>query len=189
MRKIILIAHSSLDGFVARVDGSFEGFPVDDENLAFVCSLTNAADAALFGRVSFQLLDKYWPKAYSIPDNSKPQIDFSNWYNKAEKIVVSKTCKDKPSGNYIFIEHDMEAGIAALQQLPGRDILLFGSPTLASALLKAQLIDSCWIFVNPVFFGQGIPLFRGTVEFTRLELLSIHPFRNGETAMHYNVCY
>ncbi len=53
MRKLILVAHTSLDGFVAGQDGGLEGFEAGEENLDFVGSITDDADAALFGRVSY----------------------------------------------------------------------------------------------------------------------------------------
>ena len=59
MRKIILLIHISLDGFVAGEKGELDGFPVGDDNLGFVCDLCKTADAAMFGRISFQLLDEF----------------------------------------------------------------------------------------------------------------------------------
>jgi hypothetical protein len=54
MRNLILVVRVSLDGFVAGVKGELDGFHASDENLRFVCSLTEDADAALFGRISHQ---------------------------------------------------------------------------------------------------------------------------------------
>lgn len=63
MRKLILIAHTSLDGFVAGPNGELDGFEAGEENLEFVCKITEQAGTAVFGRVSYQLLDSYWPTA------------------------------------------------------------------------------------------------------------------------------
>ena len=51
MKKLILIAQTSFDGFVAGPNGGFDNFIGDEENLEFVCSLTDDADTALFGRI------------------------------------------------------------------------------------------------------------------------------------------
>ena len=59
MRKIILIVHTSLDGFVAGVNGEFDNFKPSPENLDFVCSLTDNSDAALVGRVSYEMLESF----------------------------------------------------------------------------------------------------------------------------------
>jgi hypothetical protein len=60
MRKLILIVHTSLDGFVAGSKRVLDGFDPSEENLKFVCKITKDADIAMFGRISFELLDSYW---------------------------------------------------------------------------------------------------------------------------------
>ncbi len=77
MRKLVLLAHTSLDGFVAGAQGELDDFDASEENLQFVCSLTEQADGALFGRISYKLLNDYWPSAKDLPDASKGTIAFS----------------------------------------------------------------------------------------------------------------
>src|SRR5882757_3792661 len=93
MRKLILIAHTSLDGFAAGLNGELDGFDASEENLKFVCQLTEGSDAALFGRVSYQLLNDYWPTAKDRPTATQGEIAYSNWYNSAQKIVISRSIK------------------------------------------------------------------------------------------------
>ena len=76
MRKLSLLAHTSLDGFVAGAKGELDDFHASEENLQFVCSLTEQADAALFGRISYKLLNDYWPSAKDLPNASKAQLRF-----------------------------------------------------------------------------------------------------------------
>lgn len=185
MRKLVLVVHISLDGFVAGTNGDLSGFDPGGENLEFVCKLTEDADAAMFGRVSYQLLNQYWPTAYKKPGASEGEIDYSNWYNNAHKFVVSQTL---PSGNEpktIIINGDIVANIKTIKQEPGRDILIFGSPNLSQQLIEAGLIDSYWIFINPVIFGSGIPLFKQLPGLIKLSLLSTMHFPNGEMAMNF----
>jgi len=68
MRKLILIVHTSLDGFVSDPNGKLDGFDASDENLGFVNRITETADAAFFGRISYQLLESYWPGAADRPN-------------------------------------------------------------------------------------------------------------------------
>src|SRR5258706_3597512 len=103
MRKIILIAHISLDGFVAGPNGELDGFDASEENLQFVCKLTGEADTALFGRISYQLLDSYWPTARDMSNATKGEIAYSNWYNNAKKIVISRTMAKERLENTIII--------------------------------------------------------------------------------------
>jgi dihydrofolate reductase len=53
--------------------------------------------------------------------------------------------------------------------------------------MQLDLIDSYWIFVNPVIFGQGIPLFAGLTKKSKLKLLTTKQFSNGEIALNYIV--
>src|SRR6478609_3495031 len=107
MRKIILIVHTSLDGFVAGENGEFDGFNPSPENLDLVCSLTEDADAALAGRISYQMLDANWPAARDRENASKSEIKYSNWYNDAKKIVLSKSLSENHSGDVTIVSENI----------------------------------------------------------------------------------
>ncbi len=185
MRKLILLVHTSLDGFVAGTKGELDGFDASEENLQFVCDLTAEADAALFGRISYQLLNGYWPNAKNLPNASKGTTSYSTWYSKAKKIVISKTLVKEHSGNALFISDDIASAISEIKNQQGKDILIFGSPSVSQLLMRHHLIDSIWIFVNPVIFGKGIPLFKATENKSTLKLVATKQFHNGEIALHY----
>jgi len=187
MRNLILIVHTSLDGFVAGTNGELSGFEPGEENLSFVCQLTETADTALFGRTSYQLLNDHWPTAKDLPNATKGTIAYSNWYNSAKKIVVSTTLVDEHLNETIIISKNITAEIIKLKEQPGKDILIFGSPSVAQLLMQQNLIDGYWIFVNPVIFGQGIPLFKGLNNLSKLNVLTTKQFPNGELALHYIV--
>ena len=187
MRNLVVIVHVSLDGFVAGPNGELDEFEVGDENLAFVCTLTENADAALFGRVSYKLLDDYWPLAKDRPNATKSEILFSNWYNNAQKVVISKTMIEAYLTNTIVIREDLSTEINKLKEQAGKDILIFGSLTVTQLLMQLDLIDSYWIFVNPIVFGQGIPLFNGLAKKINLNLVAIQSLPNGEIALNYSV--
>jgi dihydrofolate reductase len=186
MRKIILIIHTSIDGFVASENGDFDELVQSPENLDFVCSLTDTADAVLAGRTSFQMLDSYWPTAHQNPDASPGEIKYSNWYNKAEKIVLSKSLTEKKSGDVTVLSENIEDGLLQIKNKKGKDILLFGSPSVYKALTKLNLIDEYWMIKYPVLLGQGIPLFDYTNKL-KLKCLSSKQFAKGEIAIHYKV--
>jgi dihydrofolate reductase len=187
MRKIILIAHVSLDGFVAGLKGELDGFEPGEENLEFVCKIAEEADAAIFGRVSYQLLDSYWPTAHDRPNATRSEINYSNWYNAANKIVLSRTLSESDSHNTNILGANISEEINKIKQQPGKDILMFGSPAAYNSLLQLDLIDGYWIFINPVIFGEGIPLFTKRNERTKLRLLNTKEFPNGELALNYTL--
>jgi dihydrofolate reductase len=186
MRKLILIVHTSIDGFVAGVNGEFDNFNPSPENLDFVCSLTDEADAALVGRVSYQMLEKYWPTARDNKDATPSEIKYSNWYNAAEKIVLSTSLSDSKN-KLSVISNDINVGVQKIKNQAGKNILMFGSPTAYETLNKFNLIDEYWIIQYPVFFGKGIPFFTRVQNSNRLSLLNTKQFSNGEIAIHYKV--
>lgn len=186
MRKLILIVHTSLDGFVAGEYGEFDNFKQSPENLDFVCSLTDDADAALVGRVSYQMLESYWPTAGDKENATKSDIKYSNWYNEADKIVLSKTLSiDKEKTT--FISDNIAQHIQNIKSQAGKNILMFGSPSAFETLRHLNVIDAYWIIQYPIFFGKGIPFFTRTQNSNRLKLLNVKQFSEGEIAIHYSL--
>jgi dihydrofolate reductase len=187
MRQITLIAQTSLDGFVAGTKGEFDNFVGGEENLAFVCTLTEDADAALVGRLSYELLNADWPDVANKPDATKSMIKYSNWYNAATKIVVSKTLKSTKERNTIIIKENLLAEITKIKEQHGKSILVFGSPSLVHFLLESDLIDSIWLIVHPVIFGRGIPLFKNAQKVIKPELITSKKLSNGTLCNKYAV--
>ncbi|MEP7375831.1 MAG: dihydrofolate reductase family protein [Chitinophagaceae bacterium] len=187
MRDLTLIVQTSLDGFVAGSNGEFDNFLGGEENLEFVCSLTDDADAALFGRVSYQLLNSGWPTAASKPGATKNEIKYSEWYNAVLKFVLSKTLAVENSENTRVISKNVETEINYIKQQPGKTILMFGSPAAARSLFELSLVDSFWIIIHPVIFGEGIPFFRGRKNIIKLGLLASKQLSNGTLCHKYSV--
>jgi dihydrofolate reductase len=187
MRKLILIVHTSLDGFVAGLNGELDYFNACEENLEFICSLTKQADTALFGRVSYQLLNSNWLTVKDRQDATWNQVAYSCWYNVAKKIVVSENLLEEDAQNATIIRRNLFEEIQKLKEATGNQVLVFGSPTLSRSLMRLHLIDECWIFINPVLFGEGIRLFGDIIIKTKLVLLNTKLFANGEIGLHYAV--
>lgn len=185
MRELTLIVQTSLDGFVAGPNGEFDNFVGGEENLEFVCSIIDEADAALFGRVSYQLLESDWPTVASKPDATSNEIKYSNWYNAVSKYVLSRTLNMADAANTYIISNNIEDGINDIKKQPGKNILMFGSPTAVQSLLHLNLIDSFWIIVHPVIFGEGIPLFSNRKDKIKLELLITKQLSNGTLCNKY----
>lgn len=177
--------HTSLDGFVAGPNGEMAWINVADEIFDYAGARTDEADTALYGRVTFQMMDSYWPTAADQPSASKHDIEHSRWYNSVEKVVLSTTMEGDPAKNTRVIGNDLPAQINALKQQPGRNILMFGSPSAAHALMQHNLIDDYWLFVNPVVLGQGIPLFRDVPGPMQLKLETSVTFSSGVVCLHY----
>ena len=187
MRKIISFMHISLDGFVAGPNGEMGWIKVDQEIFDHVGKRISEGDTSLYGRVTYQMMENYWPAAGSKPAATKHEIEHSKWYNKVHKVVLSKTMKDTNLTNTTIISDNLSDRINEIKQRPGNDILLFGSPTATHSLIQLNLIDGYWLFVNPIILGRGIPLFVDIKDKIKLNLLNTRQFNCGVTELNYVV--
>ena len=186
MRKIIVSEHITLDGFVAGAKGEMDWIQLDDEMFDMVYEFTNSADTALYGRVTYEMMEAYWPTAGDKPNATKHDIEHSNWYNKSEKVILSKTIKEKKEKT-TFINENAATELEKLKNDGDKNILVFGSPSVVHLLMKHNLIDEYWLFVNPIILGEGISLFTGLSNRTSLKLVTSKVFDYGVTALNYSV--
>ncbi|MGV3529847.1 MAG: dihydrofolate reductase family protein [Flavisolibacter sp.] len=187
MRKIISFMHISLDGFVAGPNGEMNWIKVDEEIFDHIGKRIAQTDAALYGRVTYQMMESYWPTAADKPNASRHDREHSKWYSQAHKLVLSHSLENQQLPNTTIISNDFAGAIKDIKQGEGSEILLFGSPTATHALMQLDLIDGYWLFVNPIILGKGIPLFTGNEEKTRLTLMNTRSFTSGVTELSYTV--
>jgi len=190
MRRIISFVHISLDGFIAGPNGEMNWIKVDEEIFDHVGKRISQTDTALYGRVTFEMMENYWPTAGDDPDASKHDIEHSRWYKNAKKIVLSRSMKDANIPDTTIIGDNLANRINEIKQSNNggsEDILVFGSPTATHSLIEQNLIDGYWLFVNPVILGEGVPLFKNIKEKVKLKLLTSHQFTSGVTELSYIV--
>lgn len=179
--------HISLDGFVAGPNGEMDWITFDEELFDYIGVRIAEGDTALYGRVTFEMMESYWPTAADSPTASKHDIEHSAWYKKVHKIVLSKTMTEAGLTNTTILSDKIADGINEIKKQEGPDILLFGSPTATHSLIQQGLIDGYWLFVNPIILGRGIPLFVDLKEKIKLKLLTTRPFTCGVTELNYTV--
>jgi dihydrofolate reductase len=190
MRKLISFMHISLDGFVAGPKGEMGWIKVDQEIFDYVAKRISEGSSAMYGRVTYEMMESYWPAAGSKPNASKHDIEHSKWYNNVHKIVLSRTMKGADLPNTTIISDNIAERINEIKQSGSNgndEILLFGSPTATHSLIQLGLIDGYWLFVNPVVLGQGIPLFVDIKDKIKLKLVNTRPFTCGVTELNYIV--
>jgi dihydrofolate reductase len=190
MKNIISFMHISLDGFVAGPNGEMDWIKANEEIFDHVGKRIIGGDMALYGRVTYQMMENYWPTAGDKPNATKHDIDHSKWYSKVHKIVLSKTMNNAGLINTTVISNNLSENINKIKRSRegvSNDILLFGSPTATHALIEQNLIDGYWLFVNPIILGQGIPLFIDIKDKIKLNLLTSRQFNCGVTELNYIV--
>jgi dihydrofolate reductase len=185
MKNLALFLHVSLDGFVAGPNGEMDWIIASEELFDYAGQQTDRSDTALYGRVTYQMMEGYWPTAADQPAATRHDIEHSHWYNHAHKVVASRTLQGANLPNTKIIGENLAGEISKLKQGAGKDIVIFGSPSIAHELMAENLIDDYWLFVNPVLLGQGIPMFKGIQSRIALSLVYSNVLASGVVCLHY----
>ncbi len=138
----------------------------------------NRADALLFGRVTYEMMEAYWrPLAL---ESTEP---FARTIDAAKKYVVSSTL-DRVDWNAELVRGDLGTAVQQLKQEPGKGLLV-GGVKLPLALAELGLIDEYELVVHPRLVGHGPTLFAGLSKRVDLTLVSRLEFGSGAVAMRY----
>jgi dihydrofolate reductase len=141
------------------------------------------ADALLFGRVTYQMMEEAWrlsTRTVTMPDWTEP---FARTIDAAKKYVVSSTL-DHVDWNAELVRGDLKKAVQKLKSEPGRG-LLTGGVKLPQALAELGLIDEYELVVHPRIVGHGPTLFAGLSKRIDLKLVSRLEFGSGAVAMRY----
>lgn len=185
MRKIVSSIIMSLDNFVADSNGGLGMFKVDEEFFDMSAALSENADAALYGKGTYSIMQAYWPTAADAPDASAHDKQHSKWYKNAKKYVLSTTMKDSEAPNATIIKENVIEELKKLKKQEGKKIQIFGSPGVVRSLIQEDVIDEYWIFIYPVIIGNGMPLFKDIKQQIDLTLVSSKILKSGAAALHY----
>jgi dihydrofolate reductase len=171
----------TLDGCLDHREGI-----ADDETHAFYTRLMDESGAMLWGRVTYEMMESFWPRVARGDVEAPPAI--REWATRLEakpKYVVSSTRQDFPWTNSHRIAGDLRTSIQQIKDATPNGILL-GSGKLATELDRLDLVDEYRFLVHPRIAGHGPTLHEGGLASTRrLELISSKPLGNGAVAMHY----
>jgi dihydrofolate reductase len=184
MRKIIVTEFITLDGVVEAPGGNETPHPHggwmstynSPETGKYKVDELAGVDALLLGRNTYENFAAFWP--------SQTDAGFGVPINRMPKYVVSRSLQ-KMEWNNSHILRDVAKDVAALKQSDGGNILVYGSATLAKALLHHDLIDELRLLLYPVSIGGGLRLFDDNRELKKFELKHSHAFPNGVLILEY----
>lgn len=179
MRKVIAAINMTLDGYVDHT-----AMIADDELHQHYNDLLKKADTILYGRITYQLMESYWPMVVKNPTGNKPTDEFGRLIDKITKIVFSHTLKNVNWENTTLAKKDIKEEVVELKNRAGQDILA-GSRSLIVALLNLNLIDEFQICVQPIILGKGLPLLRNITDRINLKLLRTKTFSSGSIVLYY----
>lgn len=187
MRKVVLFAHISLDGFAGDVNGGLNFLSYDEELQNYAGELVKTVGAPLYGKTTYQLMEGYWPTVLNNPDADKHALEHAKWVHDIPKIVFSTTLDSVSWNNTTLIRDNVAEEVNRLKQEPGKDLVIFGSPGLAKTFMNLGLIDEYKLTLHPVILGNGISLFDSNATFNSLKLLETKTLGSGVVTLHYSV--
>lgn len=187
MRRVILQEFVSLDGLASGAKNSVDFVPratKGDRSFGHEqVELIDTVDAILMGSVTYRMFAGYWPNVTN--GDEKP---FADKLNAIRKIVFSSTLSRAPWGTWgeaTVVKGSAAKEVASLKQQSGKDLMLWGSISLAQALMTEGLIDEYRLVVCPVVLGEGRPLFRDGADTYDLHFRDAKTFDKGAVLLTY----
>ncbi|MFC4018100.1 dihydrofolate reductase family protein [Micromonospora sp. GCM10011542] len=178
MRKLINSTYITLDGIIENPMWTAPYF--DDEAAAFAGSQTEAADALLMGRATYDGFSQAWPQM----DESDPSTGAA-YFNNVKKYVASTTLTNPTWNNTEVLQGDLVEAVAKLKAQEGNDIIQYGYGSVTAQLVKAGLVDEVRFWIHPVLEG-GANLTTPLTEFkASFELIDTRVHKSGVIIASY----
>ncbi len=179
MRKIIAAINTTVDGFCDHT-----AMRPDDALMEHYNNLYQSADTEIFGRVTYQLMESFWPAVAKAQSEDKLSNEFAVLIDEIPKIVYSRTL-DSTDWKHTELKHELVAeDIIKLKQQAGKNILV-GGPSIIVELTKLGLIDEYQLGVHPIILGTGLPLFKNITDRIDLKLIKSETYGSGVVMLYY----
>ncbi len=183
MRRIVVWMSVSIDGFFAGPDGGLEWHLVDEELHRHFNEVLRGMSAFLEGRVTYELMEEFWPTADQAPESTPAMVEFADIWREMPKVVYSRTL-ERAGSNATIVRDVVPEEVRALKAQPGGDMVL-GGAVLGAVFEEHGLVDEYRLYVHPVAIGRGRPLFPPSDKRIHLRLLETMRFGNGVVMLRY----
>lgn len=183
MGKLAVFNSVSLDGYFTGPNGELDWAhraESDPEFDAFVEGNAQGGGVMVFGRVTYQMMESYWP----TPMASENDPVVAKQMNEMKKIVFSRTLKEVSWKNTEILHGDPAAEMRRLKQ-SGDEMTILGSGSIVAQLTRARLIDEYQFVVVPVVLGAGRTMFEGVEGNLAMKLASSRSFSKGNVLLSY----
>ena len=184
MPKLIVFNNVSLDGYFVDSKGSMDWARhdrTDPEWNAFVSGNASGNGTLLMGRVTYELMIRYWPTP--MAKHNDPVI--AAGMNRMPKVVFSRTLREASWNNTRVVREDLAGEIRRMKEESGEGMAILGSGSIVAQLTQEKLIDEYHFVVNPVILGAGRTMFEGVTRKMELKLNSSRSFQNGFVVVQY----
>lgn len=183
MARLLYSCITSLDGYVADRDGSFDWSAPDEEVHAFVNDQQRPVGTHLYGRRLYEVMVAW----ETLPTAGEPPVvaDYAQIWRDAEKVVFSRTLARTSSARTTIRRTFDPDEVRRLKAAADRDLVI-GGPELAAEALRAGLVDEISQLVCPVVVGGGRRFLPDGLSLG-LELVDQRRFGNGVVHLGYRV--
>jgi len=178
MAEIVAAMNMTLDGFCDHT-----AMNADEEIHQHYTELLNSGGAALYGRITYQLME-FWRSILANPTGEKDMDEFAVAIDGIPKIVFSRTLTGVDWKTARLAQRELKEEVLELKQQPGRDVFV-GSPGLIAALTQLGLIDEYQLAIHPTIAGSGRTLFKNITDRVELRLLKTKTFGSGAMIHYY----
>ena len=175
----------SVDGCIAGPNGEMDWLVWDDKYKEYIDKLIESVDTILMGRKMTNEFVSYWSNVMDKPDD--PWNAFAKKMIETPKVVFTKTIDKSEWTNTDIATGNLKDEITKLKAQNGKDIIVYGGASFDSSLIKENLIDEFYLFINPVAIGTGKTIFRDLKEIRRFTLIESRAFDCGIVLLHYEV--
>ncbi|MFC3804370.1 dihydrofolate reductase family protein [Cohnella sp. GCM10012308] len=156
----------------------------DEEIHQYTADLMDQADAGLFGRKIYQLMEQFWPAIARSGEGPPFIVDFARKLSEKPKYVFSRTLDHVSWHNSFLLKGPVSEEVPRLTA-EGKNLLVNGGPGLGSTLAQLDLVDEYHFLVNPIVAGHGPQLLGGIHERLKLKLAETKPFASGVVLLRY----
>jgi dihydrofolate reductase len=181
MAQLIYSAITSLDGYVADEEGSFDWGAPDEEVHTFLNDLEGRIGTYLYGRRMYEVMVAW--ETMHLDDQPSVIRDYAEIWRAADKVVYSSTL-ETPSSARTRIEGDFDPEMVRQMKARSERDISVGGPHLAAQAIRAGLVDEIHLFLIAIVVGGGNRSLPDDVRLG-LDLLDERRFGNGVVHLHY----
>jgi dihydrofolate reductase len=174
MRKVILGCGVTLDGYIARPDGSVDYLVMTKEAMKMMAKFYESVDTIVFGRKTLEATQRMTARG----EHGGPKGPWKTY-------VFSRTLPTGERDGVTFVKESPAVFMRKLRQGPGKHICHMGGGELARSFLQADLVDELWLGIVPILLGKGIPMFPAGFPQRDFELLECKKFSKSQVSLRY----
>lgn len=168
-----------------KLQMNFAGINWDDDMINFCIDNLKNVDSILLGRNTAEGFIPYWADVAENPDPNDINSKLGKPLTEIPKVVFSNSLQTNNWNNTTILKGEMAEEITRFKNKAGKDIIVYGGNSFVSSLVKNELIDEFYFFVNPLGISNDEPILKFINSDSKLTLKESRPFPSGTVLLFY----